>query len=142
MAPAGNWESLTAALQAGANAVYFGIEQLNMRARATMNFGMADLPKIAQLCNAHQVRSYLTLNTILYDHDLPLARKIIDKAKAVGITAVIAADQAIIAYARSIGFEIHISTQCNITNIETVKFYSLFADVMVLSRELSLRQIA
>lgn len=141
MSPAGSFESMQAAIQGGADAVYFGVEQLNMRARATMNFTLGDLPEIADLCNRHQVRSYLTLNTIVYDHDLSLMKTVINEAKAAGITAVIASDQAVIAYARSQGMEVHISTQLNITNLETVRFYSLFADVMVLSRELSLRQV-
>ncbi|MBK8086510.1 MAG: U32 family peptidase [Chitinophagaceae bacterium] len=141
MSPAGSFESMQAAIQGGADAVYFGVEQLNMRARATMNFTVDDLPEIASLCNKNNIRSYLTLNTIVYDHDLSLMKTVINEAKAAGITAVIASDQAVIAYARSQQMEVHISTQLNITNLETVRFYSLFADVMVLSRELSLRQI-
>ena len=141
MAPAGNWESLQAALQAGANSIYFGVEQLNMRARATMNFCLADLTEIAARCNEEGVRSYLTLNTIVYDHDLSLVKRILSEAKEAGITAVIASDHAVIQSARNIGLEVHISTQLNITNLETVRFYSAFADVMVLSRELSIRQV-
>jgi putative protease len=141
MSPAGSFESLMAAIQGGADLVYFGVEQLNMRARATMNFTAEDLPKITALCKQHGIRSYLTLNTIVYDHDMGLMKKIVNEAKTAGITAVIASDQAVIAYARSIGMEVHISTQLNITNLETVRFYAMFADVMVLSRELSLRQI-
>lgn len=141
MSPAGSFESLQAAIQGGADAVYFGIEQLNMRARATMNFTVDDLPQIAALCKKHHLRSYLTLNTIVYDHDLSLMKVVINAAKKAGITAVIASDQAVIAYARTQQMEVHISTQLNITNLETVRFYSMFADVMVLSRELSLRQI-
>ncbi|MFV0565811.1 MAG: peptidase U32 family protein [Flavobacteriaceae bacterium] len=141
MAPAGNFESLQAALDNGADSVYFGVEQLNMRARASINFTLTDLPEIAKRCKAKNVRTYLTLNTIIYDHDLSIIKTLINKAKEVGITAVIAMDQAVIMAAREVGVEVHISTQINITNIETVKFYALFADTMVLSRELSLRQV-
>lgn len=141
MAPAGNFESLQAAIDNGADSVYFGVEQLNMRARASINFTLDDLDEIAQRCNAKNIRTYLTLNTIIYDHDLSVIKTVLDRAKKAGITAVIAMDQAVIAYARQIDMEVHISTQINITNIETVKFYAMFADTMVLSRELSLRQI-
>lgn len=141
MAPAGSFESLTAAIQGGADSVYFGIEQLNMRARAANNFVFDDLEKIAETCNKDNVRTYLTLNTIIYDHDLSLMKRIINRAKEAGITAVIASDQSVINYASSIGFEVHISTQTNITNLETIKFFSHFADVMVLARELSLKQV-
>lgn len=141
MAPAGSYESLMAAIHAGADSVYFGVEQFNMRARATMNFTFEDLRKIARLCEEHGVRSYLTLNTIIYDHDISAVRNVLKEVKEAGITAVIASDQAVIAMARSMGIEVHISTQVNVTNIETVRFYSLFADTIVLSRELSLSQI-
>lgn len=141
MAPAGNFESLQAAIDNGADSVYFGVEQLNMRARASINFTLDDLPEIAQRCNQKEVRSYLTLNTIIYDHDLSIVKTLLNAAKGAGITAVIAMDQAVIAMARQIGMEVHISTQINITNIETLKFYALFADTIVLSRELSLRQV-
>ncbi|WP_417939029.1 peptidase U32 family protein [Flavobacterium sp. RS13.1] len=141
MAPAGNFESLQAALDNGCDSVYFGVEQLNMRARSTVNFTMEDLKEIVNRCKAKNVRSYLTLNTIVYDHDLSVVKTVLNKAKEANITAVIASDQAVITMARSIGMEVHISTQLNITNIETIKFYSLFADTMVLSRELSLRQV-
>lgn len=141
MAPAGNFESLQAALDNGADSIYFGVEQLNMRARASINFTLDDLPEIARRCDEKSVRTYLTLNTIIYDHDLSLIKTLLDAAKEAKLTAVIAMDQAVIAYARQIGMEIHISTQINVTNIETVKFYSLFADTMVMSRELSLGQI-
>ncbi|WMI66579.1 peptidase U32 family protein [Aestuariibaculum sp. YM273] len=141
MAPAGNFESLQAALDNGADSVYFGVEQLNMRARASINFTLDDLPEIAQRCQEKNVRTYLTLNTIIYDHDLSIVKTLIQKAKDSNITAVIAMDQAVIMAAREIGMEVHISTQINITNIETVKFYAMFADTMVLSRELSLRQV-
>ena len=141
MAPAGNFESLQAALESGADSVYFGVEQLNMRARASINFTLDDLQEISNRCKAKNVRTYLTLNTIIYDHDLTIVKTLLQKAKDADITAVIAMDQAVIASARAIGMEIHISTQINITNIETVKFYAMFADTMVLSRELSLRQV-
>ncbi|MGM0932393.1 MAG: U32 family peptidase [Bacteroidota bacterium] len=141
MAPAGNFESLQAALDNGADSVYFGVDQLNMRARASINFTMEDLPEITRRCEQKNVRTYLTLNTIIYDHDLSLIKTLLSKAKEAGITAVIASDQAVIASAKEIGIDVHISTQLNVTNIETVKFYSLFAETMVLSRELSLRQV-
>lgn len=141
MCPAGNFESLQAALDNGADSIYFGVEQLNMRARSSVNFTLDDLEEISKRCSQKGVRTYLTLNTIIYDHDLSIIKTVLDRAKSASITAVIAMDQAVIAYARQIGMEVHISTQINITNIETVKFYSLFADTMVLSRELSLSQI-
>ncbi|WP_396602678.1 peptidase U32 family protein [Algibacter sp. R77976] len=141
MAPAGNFESLQAALDNGADSVYFGVEQLNMRARASINFTLDDLQEISNRCKAKNVRTYLTLNTIIYDHDLSIVKTLIKQAKEADITAVIAMDQAVISSAREVGMEVHISTQINITNIETVKFYALFADTMVLSRELSLRQV-
>ena len=141
MAPAGNFESMQAALDNGCDSLYFGVEQLNMRARATVNFVLDDLPEIARRCNEKNVRTYLTLNTIIYDHDLSLVKTLLTKAKEAGITAVIASDQAVIMSAKTMGIEVHISTQLNVTNIETVKFYALFADTIVLSRELSLRQV-
>lgn len=141
MAPAGNFESLQAAIDNGANSVYFGVEQLNMRARASINFKINDLKEIVSRCEINNVRTYLTLNTIIYDHDLNVVKTLLNAAKEANLTAVIAMDQAVIAYARQIGMEVHISTQINITNIETVRFYSMFADTMVMSRELSLRQI-
>lgn len=142
LAPAGSFESLTAAGQGGADAIYFGIEQLNMRARSSNNFNLEDLRKITSICRENQVKSYLTVNTVLFDHDIKLMYKIVDAAKESGITAIIASDVSAIAYARSIGVEVHISTQCNITNIEAVKFYAQFADVVVLARELNLNQVA
>lgn len=141
MSPAGDFTSMQAALDNGADSIYFGVEQLNMRARASMNFTIDDLPEISRRCAEKGVRTYLTLNTIIYDHDLSLIKTLLDKAKAANLTAVIAMDQAVISYARQIGMEVHISTQINITNIETVKFYALFADTMVMSRELSISQI-
>lgn len=141
MAPAGNFESLQAALDNGADSVYFGVEQLNMRARASINFTLDDLEEISRRCKTKNVRTYLTLNTIIYDHDLSIVKSLVKRAKETDITAVIAMDQAVIAIAREFDMEIHISTQINITNLETVKFYAMFADTMVLSRELSLRQV-
>lgn len=141
MSPAGSFESLMAAIQGGADSVYFGIEQLNMRAKSANNFTFEDLEIIAKTCNESNVRSYLTLNTIIYDHDLSLMKRIVNQAKNAGISAVIASDQAVINYAASVGFEVHISTQTNVTNLETIKFFAHFADVMVLARELSLKQV-
>lgn len=141
MAPAGSYEALTAAIQGGANSVYFGVEQLNMRTKSTHNFTIEDLEKIAAICKENGLKSYLTLNTIVYDHDIKLMQRICDEAKASGITAIIASDHAVMNYCRKIGMTIHISTQTNVTNIETVEFYSVYADVMVLSRELSLMQV-
>lgn len=141
MAPAGNFESLQAALDNGSDSIYFGVEQLNMRARASINFTLDDLTEISRRCKEKNVRTYLTLNTIIYDHDLSIVKTLVKKAKENDITAIIAMDQAVIAIAKEVGMEIHISTQINITNIETVKFYAMFADTMVLSRELSLRQV-
>ncbi len=141
MAPAGNFESLQAALDNGADSVYFGVEQLNMRARASINFTIDDLSEISKRCTEKNVRTYLTLNTIIYDHDLTIVKTLINEAKKANITAIIAMDQAVIAMARSVDMEVHISTQINITNIETLKFYAMFADTIVLSRELSLRQV-
>ena len=141
MAPAGGWDSLQAAIDNGADSVYFGVDQLNMRARATMNFTLGDLEEIAERCNKAGVRTYLTLNTIIYDHDVSLIKRVLDRVKEAGITAIIASDQAVISAASTAGVEVHISTQLNVTNVETVRFYSHFADTMVLSRELSLKQI-
>jgi len=141
MAPAGSFEAMQAAIQAGADSIYFGVEQLNMRAKGSINFTMDDLPDIAKRCKEKNIRTYLTLNTIIYDHDLSIIKTLTNKAKEAGITAIIASDQAVINYGNSVGMEIHISTQLNVTNLETVKFYSNFSDVMVLSRELSLRQV-
>src|SRR3989338_6718160 len=141
MAPAGNYESLAAAIKAGANSVYFGVEQLNMRARAANNFKLDDLSKIISICKRSNTKTYLTVNTIMYDHDLNLMKNICDEAKRNEVTAVICSDMAAINYANSIGLEVHISTQTNISNIEAVKFYSKFADVIVLARELTLQQI-
>ena len=142
MAPVGSRESLAAAIHAGAQSVYFGIGQLNMRAHSASTFGIDDLRDIAAECHAHGLNSYLTVNTVIYDDDLAAMRRIIDAAKAAGITAVIASDVAVMTYARSIGQEIHLSTQLNISNIEAVRFYAQFADVVVLARELNIGQVA
>lgn len=141
LAPVGSYESLAAALNAGCNSVYFGVEQLNMRSRSSINFTLADLKEISLRCSERNVKTYLTINTILYDHDISLMKTIVNAAKEEGITAVIAADHAVMAYCKSIGMPLHISTQANVSNVETVEFYALFANVMVLSRELSLRQV-
>lgn len=141
MAPAGSFESLMAAVKAGANSVYFGVEQLNMRTKSTHNFTLDDLPEIARVCQENGLKSYLTLNTIVYDHDITLMKRIIDATKDSGITAVIASDLAVMNYARKSGVTVHISTQANITNIDTVEFYADYADVMVMARELSLMQV-
>lgn len=141
MAPVGSWESLAAALSAGTDAVYFGIEGLNMRSRSSANFTADDMENIVRECRERNVKTYLTVNTIVYDSDLTLMREIIDRAKRAGVSAIIASDMAAILYAREIGQEVHISTQVNVTNIEAVRFYSQFADVMVLARELNLDQV-
>lgn len=141
MSPAGSYESLMAAIKGGANSIYFGVEQLNMRTKSTHNFTIEDLPQIAQICKENKLKSYLTLNTIVYDHDISLMKRIVDSAKESGITAVIASDHAVMNYAKKIGLTIHISTQVNITNIDTVEFYAAYADVMVMARELSLLQV-
>ncbi len=140
MSPAGSYETLAAAIKAGAESIYFGVEHLNMRARSA-NFQLKDLPKIAKICQKNNVKSYLTLNTVMYDEDLSLVHKICDKAKAAKISAIIAHDVAVMTYAKSIGLEVHLSTQANVSNIEAVKFYAQFADVIVLARELTLTQI-
>lgn len=142
MAPAGSWESLAAAIQAGADSVYFGVEKLNMRSKSSSNFTMDDLRKIVAICKENKIKSYLTVNTILYDNDINLMREIIQVAKEAGITAVIASDVAAMMFANSIGVEVHLSTQLNITNVESLKFYANFADVVVLARELTMEQVA
>jgi len=141
MSPAGSFESLNAAIKAGADSVYFGVEQLNMRARAANNFTLADLGEIVKICSEKNVKTYLTLNTIMYDHDIILMKKICDAAKKEGVSAVIASDISAISYANSIGLEVHISTQQNVSNMEAVRFYAKFADVIVLARELTLSQV-
>jgi U32 family peptidase len=142
MAPAGSWESLTAAIQGGADAIYFGIEKLNMRSRSSNNFTTDDLKEIVATCQKHGVKSYLTLNTILYNDDLTLMREIIDTAKEAGISAIIASDVAAMNYANRVGVEVHLSTQLNISNVEALRFYAQFADVVVLARELDMNQVA
>ena len=142
MAPVGSRESLAAAIQAGADSIYFGIENLNMRARSANTFSITDLREIAQTCEEHGMKSYLTVNTIIYDNDITLMRTIIDAAKEAGISAVIAADVAVMSYARQIGQEVHLSTQLNISNVEALRFYAQFADVVVLARERNLDQVA
>lgn len=141
MAPVGSRESLAAAIAAGADAVYFGVKDLNMRSRSSVNFSLDDLRDIVATCNAAGVKTYLTVNIIIYDDDLQQMRAIIDAAAEAGITAVIASDIAAIGYARGRGVEVHISTQCNISNIEAVRFYAAFADTVVLARELSLDRV-
>ena len=142
MAPVGSYESLHAAIAAGADAVYFGVEGLNMRSRSSVNFNLDDLRQIVRTCNDAGVKTYLTVNTIIYDSDIPKLHETIDAALEAGVTAIIASDIAAIAYARKIGVEVHISTQCNVSNIEAVRFYSTMADVMVLARELNMDQVA
>ena len=141
MAPVGSYESLHAAINAGADAIYFGVEGLNMRARSSVNFTLDDLREIASICDKARVKSYLTVNTIIYDEDIAKCHAIIDAVAQSGISAIIASDIAAIAYARSIGVEVHISTQQSISNIEAVKFYAQWADVVVLARELNLTQV-
>ena len=141
MAPAGNFECLHAAIQGGADSVYFGVEKLNMRSHSANNFKMSDLPEICSICRSHGVRSYLTLNIVLYDEDLEDMRQTLDAAREAGITAVIASDMAAIMYARQIGVEVHISTQLSISNAEALRFYARYADVIVLARELNLHQV-
>lgn len=141
MAPAGNFECLHAAIQGGADSVYFGIGNLNMRSHSANNFRPEDLPEICSICRSHGVKSYLTLNIVLYDEDLADMRRTLDAAREAGVTAVIASDMAAIMYAREIGVEVHISTQLSISNLESLRFYSRFADVIVLARELNLHQV-
>lgn len=141
MAPVGSRESLAAAINAGADAVYFGIEGLNMRSRSSANFTADDMAEIAAYCTERGVKTYLTVNTVIYDADMELMRTIIRRAKEAGISAIIASDMAAILYAREIGQEVHISTQVNVSNSEAVRFYSQFADVMVLARELNMDQV-
>ena len=142
MAPAGSWESLYAALHAGADSVYFGIENLNMRSHSSNNFTINDLREIVRLCHEHKVKSYLTINTILYDEDIELMHQIVDTAQEEGISAIIAADVAVLTYARSKGVDVHLSTQLNISNVDALIFYAQFADVVVLARELTMNQVA
>lgn len=142
MAPAGCWESLSTAINAGADSVYFGIEKLNMRSRSSNNFTTEDLHKIVALCKSHNVKTYLTINTIIYGEDLPLMREIVDNAREAGVSAIIASDVAVMQYAVSQGVKVHLSTQLNISNVEALKFYAQFAEVVVLARELNMSQVA
>lgn len=141
MAPVGSYESLRAAIQAGAGSVYFGVEQLNMRARSSNNFTLVDLEKIASIAKEHKVKSYLTVNTVIFDNELSKLEEVILAAKKAGISAIIASDMAAIMLAQRIGIEIHISTQLNVTNIEALKFYAQFADVIVLAREMNIGRV-
>ncbi len=141
MAPVGSYESLAAAIQGGAGSVYFGVEQLNMRARSSNNFTLEDLKNIAEKAHSHGVKTYLTVNTVIFDNEIEQLQQIIDAVKEAGISAIIASDISAISYARSIGVEVHISTQVNITNIEAVKFYAQFADVVVLAREMNIGRV-
>ena len=142
MAPVGSYESLRGAIQGGASSVYFGVGRLNMRARSSVNFTIEDLRKITEICDENNVRSYLTVNTVIYNHELEEMRSIIDAAKESGISAIIASDISVIIYARSLDMEVHISTQQNVTNIEALRYFAQFADVIVLARELRIDQIA
>ncbi|MDT3367389.1 MAG: U32 family peptidase [Bacteroidota bacterium] len=142
MAPVGSYESLMAAIQGGADSIYFGIEGLNMRSRSSNNFTTEDLHKIVAICKENGIKSYLTVNTVIYGEDLSLMRTIIDAAREADVSAIIASDVAPMSYARSIGVEVHLSTQLNISNVEALKFYALFADVVVLARELNLEQVS
>lgn len=142
MAPAGSWESLMAAIHAGADSVYFGIEKLNMRAKSSSNFTTDDLREIVRICNENNVKSYLTVNTILYDNDLNLMREIINVAKEVQVSAIIASDVSALMYANQVGVEVHLSTQLNISNVDALRFYAQFAEVVVLARELNMEQVS
>jgi len=141
MSPVGSYEALMAAISAGAESVYFGVGEMNMRARSSANFTMKDLENIAQICKKNRVLSYLTVNTVIYNREIEKMHILLDVAKKCGISAIIASDMAVINYGKQIGLEIHISTQCNITNIEAVKFYAQFADVMVMARETELKDV-
>lgn len=141
MAPVGSYEALSAAIQAGAGSVYFGIGRLNMRSKSTKNFTLDDLHIISEICHEHNVKSYVTVNTVVFDEEMDEMHALLDAVKANDISAIIASDQSVIQYARKIGIEVHISTQCNITNLEAVKYYSQFADVMVTARELNINQV-
>ena len=142
MAPVGSYDSLAAAIQGGADSIYFGIEGLNMRSRSSNNFTIDDLHEIVRICNEHGIKSYLTVNTVIYDNDIELLHRIVDAAKEAGLTAIIASDVAAMTYAREVGVEVHLSTQLNISNTEALRFYARFADVVVLARELNLEQVA
>lgn len=141
MAPVGSYEALSAAIQAGAGSVYFGIGKLNMRSRSAKNFTLDDLRQIADICSKNGVKSYVTVNTVIYDEEMEEMHRLLDAVKANGISAIIASDQSVIQYARQLGVEVHMSTQTNITNVEAVRYYSQFADVMVTARELNVGQV-
>ena len=141
MAPAGSLESLRAAIQAGADSVYFGVEQLNMRVRASSSLTINDIPEITAICKAGGVKTYLTLNTVLYGHDINIMKSIMDAAQKYGVNAIIASDPAVLKYCKSVQMPVHISTQANVSNIPTVEFFADYADVIVLARELSLSQV-
>lgn len=142
MSPAGSYESLMAAINAGAGSIYFGVGALNMRSRSAANFTLDDLQQITDICREHNVSSYLTVNTIVYNDEIQKAHELLDTAKKCQVTAIIASDMAVIQYARQIGLEVHLSTQCNVTNVEAVRYYAQFADVVVLGRECNLRHVA
>lgn len=142
MSPVGSYESLSAAIAAGAGSVYFGVGAMNMRSRSAANFTLDDLANIVRICQKHQVKSYLTVNTIIYNDEIQQMHNLLDAAKTCGVTAIIASDMAVIQYAREKGIEIHLSTQCNVTNVEAVRYYAQFADVIVLGRECQLKQVA
>lgn len=141
MCPVGSWESLQSAIQGGADSIYFGVQGLNMRSGSSFNFTLDDLARIVATCRQHQIKTYLTLNTVLFDEDIPYMRQVIDRAKAEGVDAVIIADQAAMDYARAQDVEVHISTQLNISNTEALAFYARYADVVVLARELTLEKV-
>jgi putative protease len=141
MSPVGSFESLMAAIQAGASSVYFGLDRMNMRARSSVNFTETDLDQIINICKEHKIKTYLTINIIVYNNEIAEMRKLVDLAKAKNISAIIASDHSVISYARLQGVEVHISTQTNVSNIESLRFYSNYADVIVLARELNLEQV-
>ena len=141
MSPVGSYESLQAAIQGGANAVYFGVGKLNMRSRSAANFTVDDLKQICAIAHRAGVRTYLTVNTIIYNNEIEEMHLLLEAAKQAGVSAIIASDMAVITYANSIGIEVHISTQCNVSNVEAVRYYARFADVIVTARELPLRQV-
>ena len=141
MAPAGNFECLAAAIEGGADSVYFGVGRLNMRSHSANNFSPEDLPEITRICRSAGVKTYMTLNIVLYDNDLEPMREALDAARKAGVDAIIASDMAAIQYCREIGIEVHASTQLNVSNIEALRFWARFADVVVLARELSLPQV-
>ncbi len=142
MAPVGSWESLTAAIQGGADSIYFGIEHLNMRSRSSNNFTTEDLKEIVKRCLREEIKTYLTINTVIYGGDIGIMKTIVDTAKEAKVSAIIASDVSVMMYAREVGVEVHLSTQLNISNVEALKFYAQFADVVVLARELNMEQVA